>query len=199
MLCRARPRLTYNPGMNPASNLILVGPMGSGKSCIGRRLAERFGLRLLDADREIELRAGTSVTTIFECEGEAGFRARESATLAELLVQDDVLIATGGGAVLDPDNRRLLRERGFVVHLQVSVEQQLERLARDRSRPLLARGDREQVLRDLAAKRAPLYADVADLQFDTDLLTTVDATDRLAEVLDSQWQRPRLRPQGATA
>jgi shikimate kinase len=175
--------------MNPASNLILIGPMGAGKSCIGRRLAERYGLRLLDADREIEQRTGASVSTIFECEGEPGFRARERSTLAELLADDDVLLATGGGAVLDADNRRLLRARGFVVHLQVSVEQQLERLARDRTRPLLQREDREQVLRDLAQARAPLYAEVADLQFDTEHLTADVAANRLADVLDARWQR----------
>lgn len=175
--------------MNPARNLILVGPMGAGKSCIGRRLAERFGLRLIDADREIEQRTGASVTTIFECEGEAGFRARERTALAESLSQHDVLLATGGGAVLDADNRQLLRQRGFVVHLQVAPEQQLERLARDRTRPLLARSDRDAVLRELAVIREPLYAQIADLQFDTGRLTAAEAATRLAHVLESRWQR----------
>jgi len=175
--------------MNPAANLILVGPMGAGKSCIGRRLAERYGLRLADADREIELRTGASVSTIFECEGEAGFRAREHAALAELLAQDGVLLATGGGAVLDPDNRRLLRERGFVVHLHVAPEQQLERLARDKTRPLLARDDRDAVLRELALVREPLYAEIADLRFDTGSLCAAEATAQLAQQLETHWQR----------
>jgi len=176
--------------MNPAPNLILIGPMGAGKSCIGRRLAERYGLRLADADREIEQRTGASVTTIFECEGEAGFRARERATLAELLAGDGVLLATGGGAVLDPGNRQLLRERGFVVHLHVGVEQQLQRLGHDHTRPLLARDDRERVLQDMASNRASLYAEVADLSFDTDQLTTAEAAARLAGLLKHRWQRP---------
>lgn len=183
-------RVPYNRRMNPASNLILVGPMGAGKTCIGKRLAERFGLRLLDADREIEQRTGASVAAIFEHEGEAGFRARESAVLAELLANDGLLLATGGGAVLAEDNRRLLRERGYVVQLLVSVEQQLERLALDRSRPLLARGDREQVLQQLALTRAPLYAQVADLRFDTGAMSAADAALRLALELDLHWRRP---------
>lgn len=178
--------------MNPAPHLILVGPMGAGKSCIGRRLAAHFGLPFADADRAIEQRAGASVAAIFDCEGEAGFRVRERAELAELLGgEDGVLLATGGGAVIDAGNRRLLRERGFVVHLQVDVDQQLLRLARDRTRPLLARDDREQVLHDLATARAPLYAEVADLAFDTGRLSAAESATRLAAVLDRQWRRPR--------
>lgn len=175
--------------MNPAPNLVLVGPMGAGKTCVGRRVAERLGLRLVDADREIERLAGTPINTIFEVEGEAGFRARERAVLASLLEDDGIVLSTGGGAVLDPDNRRLMRERGFVVHLMVSVEQQLARLARDRSRPLLARGDREQVLRELSERRAPLYAEVADLVFDTDAHDSVAAADVLARELQARWCR----------
>lgn len=175
--------------MNPANNLILVGPMGAGKTCIGRRLAGRFGLRLADTDHEIEQRAGASVSTIFECEGEAGFRARERDTLAALLQDDRLLLATGGGAVLDAGNRRLLGTRGFVVHLQVTPAQQLERLARDRSRPLLARADRDEVLHELARVRGPLYDEIADLRFDTDHLTAAEAANALAQELERCWQR----------
>jgi shikimate kinase len=175
--------------MNPASNLILVGPMGAGKTCIGSQLATHFGLHMLDVDHEIERSCGTTVTTIFEREGESGFRVREREMLAELLAGDGVLIATGGGAVLDAGNRALLRDRGFVIYLQVSVEQQLDRLTHDNSRPLLARPDRERVLHDLAAVRSPLYAEVADLQFDTGHLSTEQATAHLSELLSSRWQR----------
>ena len=175
--------------MNPAANLILVGPMGAGKSCIGRRLAEHYGLRLVDADREIEQRTGATVGTIFECEGEAGFRARERAVLAELLADDGLLLATGGGAVLDPGNRQLLASRGFVVHLQVSPAQQLLRLARDKTRPLLQREDRHEVLDGMATLRGPLYAEVADLGFDTNGLGAGDAAGRLVELLAHRWQR----------
>lgn len=175
--------------MNPAPNLVLVGPMGAGKTSIGKRLAERFGLVFADADREIEAHTGTTVATIFECEGEAGFRARERTTLAELLAGHGQLVATGGGAVLDADNRRLLRTRGYVVHLHVDVAGQLQRLERDRTRPLLQRDDREDVLRQMAAVREPLYAEVADLRFDTNDLDPIDAATRLASLLVERWQR----------
>ncbi|MDB6163329.1 MAG: aroK [Xanthomonadaceae bacterium] len=175
--------------MNPANNLILVGPMGSGKTSIGRRLAELLDLAFVDADRDIELRTGAAVGTIFDCEGEDGFRARERAAIAELLATDGQVIATGGGAVLDAGNRERMRQRGFVVHLDVAVEVQLQRLARDRVRPLLQREDREQVLRELSVRRAPLYAEVADLRFDTDGMTTTEAAAGLLHVLQERWQR----------
>lgn len=185
--------------MTPAPNLVLVGPMGAGKTSVGRRLAELLGLAFADADREVEAHAGTSVATIFECEGEAGFRMREAAVLAELLAGEGRLVATGGGAVLDPANRRLLRERGFVVHLHLDVAGQLQRLARDRARPLLQRADREDVLRQLAVVREPLYAEVADLRFDTLGMAPAEAAAALAQLLASRWQRPQAAPGATTA
>src|SRR5690348_13538405 len=112
--------------MNPAPNLALVGPMGAGKSAVGRLLGERLGLRFADLDHEVETAAGAPIPTIFECEGEAGFRARERAMLRALLAGDGLALATGGGAVLDSENRRLLRERCFVVHLHLDVASQLQ-------------------------------------------------------------------------
>jgi len=171
-----------------APNLVLVGPMGAGKSSIGRRLAGRLGLRFVDADRAIEDATGATVPVIFECEGEAGFRARESALIAELCAGEGQLIATGGGAVLDERNRAVLRERGFVVYLRVGIEQQLRRLARDRTRPLLAGADRRERLQQLAAQRGPLYDAIADLTFDCDRLTVADAVARLATELAPRWR-----------
>lgn len=175
--------------MNPSPNLFLIGPMGAGKSSIGRRLAERFGLPCVDLDAEIEQRTGTSVTTIFEIEGEAGFRRRESDLLAELTARQGILLATGGGAVLVPENRTLLRQRGFVVWLQTSVEQQLQRLARDRQRPLLNAPDRRRRLEQLAAERDPVYAAVADFAAPSNNESCQHATTRIAGLLDSAWQR----------
>ncbi|MFC5569734.1 shikimate kinase [Lysobacter yangpyeongensis] len=175
--------------MNPASNLILVGPMGAGKTSVGRHLAGLLGLPLVDADHEIERDAGATVAQLFEREGEAGFRARERAMLAALLRRDGLVLATGGGCVLDAGNRALLRQRGFVVHLQAEVDQQLRRLAGDRSRPLLARPDRERVLRELADARTPLYAEVADLTYAPGDLDAQAAALQLAARLAQHWQR----------
>ncbi|WP_374604909.1 shikimate kinase [Arenimonas sp.] len=176
--------------MNPAPNLVLVGPMGAGKTSIGKKLAERLGLVFIDCDHALEARTGATVPVIFEVEGEPGFRAREAALIADVMAGQDQVVATGGGAVLDPANRRALCERGFVVWLQASVEQQLERLARDRSRPLLAVPDRREKLEALATQRGPLYAAMADLPFNADGLAVATAADRLFAELASQWRRP---------
>lgn len=173
--------------MKSAPNLVLIGAMGAGKSSIGKRLAERLGLRFVDADRDIELRTGASVGTIFDCEGEDGFRQRERIALAQLLSDNDQVIATGGGVVLDADNRHALREHSFVVWLQVDVATQLLRLARDRTRPLLQLQDREQVLQQLDATRAPLYAQTADLIFDTRGSGPAQAADKLLLRLSDGW------------
>ena len=178
--------------MNPAPNLILVGPMGAGKTSIGRRLAERFGLEFVDADQAIVDDVGSSIPAIFENVGEAGFRTHEKRVLAGLLERGGQLLSTGGGAVLDADNRRRIRERGFVVWLRVGVEAQLQRLQRDKSRPLLQRDDREQVLREMATLRDPLYREVADLIVDTDAHSPAEATAQLVVRLAAQWQNPEF-------
>ncbi|HXE67523.1 MAG TPA: shikimate kinase [Rhodanobacteraceae bacterium] len=175
--------------MNPSPNLFLIGPMGAGKSSIGRRLAERFGLPCIDLDAAIEQRTGASVATIFEIEGEAGFRRRESELLAELTARTGIVLATGGGAVLPVENRALLRRRGFVVWLQASVEQQMQRLSRDRQRPLLNAPDRRKRLEELACERDPVYAELADCSIGSNGESCEHAAVHIAALLEQHWQR----------
>ncbi|MDW3712571.1 MULTISPECIES: shikimate kinase AroK [Pseudomonas] len=149
-------------------NLILVGPMGAGKSTIGRLLAKELRLPFKDSDKEIEQRTGADIPWIFDVEGEQGFRDREQSMLQELCLADGVVVATGGGAVLRPANREALRAGGRVVYLHTSVEQQIDRTSRDRNRPLLRTADPGRVLRDLMAIRDPLYREIADIIIETD-------------------------------
>lgn len=142
--------------------------MGAGKSAVGRQLGRLLHLNFVDSDDEIEARTGVDIPFIFEKEGEAGFRKREVKVIDELSQQEGIVLATGGGVVVDPGSRSKLGARGFVVYLSTSVEQQLERTQRGRERPMLASGDREQVLRDLMLVRDPLYREIADLVVDTD-------------------------------
>lgn len=154
--------------MQALPNLILIGPMGAGKSTIGRLLAAELSREFYDSDHEIQARCGADIPWIFDVEGEAGFRDRETQMIRELARHKGVVIATGGGAVLREENRRLLRESGTVIYLLTTVEQQLRRTAKDRNRPLLQRGDREQLLRDMFALRDPLYRATADVVVRTD-------------------------------
>lgn len=144
-------------------NLILVGPMGAGKSTIGRRLSETLHLKFRDSDHLIEARTGACIPWIFEKEGESGFRCREKAIIRELCGCQNMVIATGGGAVLDPENRRLLVASGMVVYLTVELDEQLERVRRDNNRPLLQAPDPRARLEALNRERDPLYREVAHL------------------------------------
>ncbi|MGH8324832.1 MAG: shikimate kinase [Steroidobacteraceae bacterium] len=176
--------------MNPAPNLFLIGPMGAGKTTIGRQLAELFRMPFHDLDHEIEHHTGAAITLIFELEGEAGFRRREHALLAELAAHDGHVMATGGGAVLDAENRRILRERGFVIWLDAPVDAQLARLSRDRQRPLLAAADRRARLTQLAAVRDPLYAEIADIRLRSQGSgSSAHVAHDLRDVLTVRWQR----------
>jgi shikimate kinase len=151
-----------------AENIFLVGPMGSGKSAVGRQLASRLGFAFLDSDAEIEARTGVEVSYIFEREGEAGFREREAEVLDELTRCRHTVIATGGGAVLVAATRACLQTRGCVVYLRTSVDQQLARTRRSTRRPLLMNPDPRGTLLRLAELRSPLYQEVADITVDTD-------------------------------
>lgn len=153
----------------PAHNRIfLVGPMGAGKSTIGKYLSQHLKLRFCDTDTEIELRTGADIPWIFDVEGEEGFRDREQQVVAEMTLWDGVVLATGGGVVLRPENRRALGSHGFVVYLYATVEEQVRRTRRDRKRPLLQRGNPEEVLRSLMTIRDPLYREISDHIIETD-------------------------------
>lgn len=154
--------------MSPINRIFLVGPMGAGKTTIGRLLADELGLEFKDADREIEARSGVDIPWIFDREGEAGFRQREAAVLEELGQQNGVLISTGGGAILLSGNRALMRAAGTVVYLHTSVEEQVRRTGRDRKRPLLQTDDPARVLAELMTVREPLYREAADITIATD-------------------------------
>ncbi|MFT5766521.1 MAG: shikimate kinase [Halioglobus sp.] len=148
--------------------VFLVGPMGAGKTTIGKYLAQQLNLQFADTDTEIEARTGADIPWIFDVEGEEGFRAREQQAVEEMTLWDSVLLATGGGVIMRPENRRVLAARGFVVYLHATVEEQVRRTHRDRRRPLLQKGDPEQILSDLMAIRDPLYREIADHVIDTD-------------------------------
>ena len=152
----------------PRASIFLVGPMGSGKSAVGKVLARRLGLRFIDSDAEIEHRTGVDIPFIFEKEGEAGFRLREREIIDDLTRQPGIVLATGGGAVLAPDNRRHLAARGLVIYLEASVAQQLERTQHARHRPLLRTADPGTRLAELMQAREPLYREVARLTVNTD-------------------------------
>ena len=142
--------------------------MGAGKSAVGRQLAKLLHLGFVDSDEEIEKRTGVDIAFIFEKEGESGFREREAKVIDELTQLDGVVLATGGGAILDADSRSRLGARGFVVYLHTTVRQQLERTRRGRERPLLENRPKKQVLEELMAVRDPLYREIADLVIETD-------------------------------
>ncbi|MGH8177007.1 MAG: shikimate kinase AroK [Steroidobacter sp.] len=154
--------------MPQTRNVFLIGPMGSGKTAVGKRLARSLHLAFYDSDVEIEQRTGVDIPYIFEKEGEAGFRERERETIDSLTQLDDVVIATGGGAVLLPENRERLANRGCVVYLRTGVSQQLHRTRHGRQRPLLYTADPEARLRELMEQRAPLYESIARITVDTD-------------------------------
>jgi shikimate kinase len=150
------------------TSVFLIGPMGSGKTAVGRHLARALRLPFHDSDAEIERRTGVDVSFIFEKEGEAGFRQREREAIEALTALEGIVLATGGGAVLLVENRQRLAARGCVVYLQTSVAQQADRVRHGRNRPLLASGDADTRLGELMHVRAPLYEEIADIVVATD-------------------------------
>ena len=149
-------------------NIFLVGPMGAGKSTIGRHLADELHLDFYDSDQEIERRTGADIAWIFDLEGEDGFRKREEGVINDLTDKQGIVLATGGGSIVTKAVRNRLSARVIVVYLQTTIDKQVARTQRDKRRPLLQNSDPEQVLRDLAESRNPMYEEVADYVVDTD-------------------------------
>lgn len=177
--------------MKQSSNIFLIGPMGAGKTTVGKQLAKCLGIQFYDSDREIETRTGVDIPVVFEYEGEEGFRRRECSVLAELTQLDSIVLATGGGAILAPENRRCLRANGFVVYLRCMVDRQLERTLKDVHRPLLNTENPREKLEYLMQIRTPLYESCADYTVDTGRLSSRMAVKHILNIFQSS--RPAVK------
>jgi shikimate kinase len=176
-------------------NIFLVGMMGAGKTSVGRVLAKRLNKIFYDSDHVVEERTGVKIPVIFEIEGEPGFRNRESAVLDELTALEDIVLATGGGAVLAQENRDRLRSRGTVVYLRASVKDLLNRTRHDKNRPLLQTADPRVRLNELYEMRDPLYREVAHVTIDTGSQSLTTLINRLYQVLEFRCSQPTLQDQ----
>ena len=179
-----------------AGNIFLIGMMGAGKTSVGRLLAKRFQKAFFDSDHVIEDRTGVKVPVIFEIEGEAGFRARETAAIDELTTLQEIVLATGGGAILSSQNRNNLKSRGTVVYLRASVRDLINRTRHDRNRPLLQTADPRARLTELYDLRDPLYQDTAHITIDTGSQSLTSLVNRLQHLL-IEWDESRQKPAAA--
>ncbi|MGD2117692.1 MAG: shikimate kinase AroK [Chromatiales bacterium] len=170
--------------MKRPTKVFLIGPMGAGKSTIGKQLASTLGLNFIDSDNVIRERTGVDIATIFEYEGEAGFRKRESKVIEELTQEDNIVLATGGGAVTIPETANFLASRGFVVYLHCSPDQQYERTIHDKARPLIQTDDPRATLEQLMEVREPLYREVADLVVTTEKRSAASVTKEIVQYFD---------------
>jgi shikimate kinase len=178
--------------MSRPDNIYLIGPMGAGKSTIGRHLAELLNKDFRDSDSEIEKRTGAGIPLIFEIEGEAGFRARESSILDDLTRLSNMVLATGGGAVLAAENRKIMRERGVVVYLHAPLETLLQRTRRDRHRPLLQTADRRRTLEEILKARESIYRQAADMVIETSHRSPVSVAREIARKLEALLKNENL-------
>lgn len=167
-------------------SIFLVGPMGAGKSTVGRYLADKLNYHFVDTDQVIEQKTGATIPMIFDIEGEDGFRRREACAVEELTLEPNTVLATGGGVVMNPDNRKLLRSRGFVVYLKSSVGALVQRTRHDRNRPLLQTDNPEEVLKNLLNIREPLYLEIADLVIETEQVPVHRVVRKIMDKLEEQ-------------
>ena len=180
------------------NNIFLVGLMGSGKTTIGRSLAKKLNLRFVDADQEIEARTGASIPLIFEIEGEASFRQREADVIRDLTAQQGIVLATGGGAVLNEASRQFLRERGTVIYLRASVASILQRTSHDKNRPLLQTADPRAKIEALSLERAPLYQEVAHIIIEIGRPNVHSVVHNILSQLQSNTQSPPVDSESST-
>ena len=166
-------------------NIFLIGPMGAGKSTIGRQLAQMLGMEFMDSGSVIEERAGADIDWIFDVEGEAGFRKREERIINELTQGQGVVLSTGGGSILSKDNRNVLSARGIVIYLETTIDKQFERTQRDKKRPLLQNDDPRKTLEELAKIRNPLYEEIADITLQTDDQAAKLVATNIIEMIDN--------------
>ena len=166
-------------------NIFLIGPPGAGKTTVGKHIAKYLHLDFFDSDSEIEHQCGVDIPWIFNVEGEAGFRVREESMLEELTGKQGIVLATGGGAILSDQNRNYLGGRGTVVYLNVSIDQELNRLKNDKTHPILQAPDRRSALELLKEKRDPLYVEIADFTIDTDGKSIKQITKQICELIDN--------------
>ncbi|WP_041069901.1 shikimate kinase AroK [Candidatus Ishikawella capsulata] len=168
-------------------NIFLVGPMGAGKSTIGRQLAQQLNVEFYDSDQEIERRTGADIGWVFDVEGEVGFRKREEKIISELTERQGIILATGGGCITSPQTRKCLSARGIVVYLETTIEKQISRTQRDKKRPLLqVDSPVNEVLEKLAKKRNPLYQEIADLIIRTDDQNAKAVANQIIQILDKK-------------
>lgn len=167
-------------------NVYLVGPMGAGKTTVGRHLAELLGREFLDSDHEIERKTGATIPWIFEKEGEQGFRGRETTVIDELTARQNLVLATGGGVVTQAPNREFLKQRGIVIYLYTPVEIQLQRTYRDKNRPLLQVENPEKKLKDLLEARDPFYREVAHYIIETNQGAARDLAQKILNLIVSE-------------
>ena len=175
--------------MSKKDNIFLTGPMGVGKTTIGKRVANRLGKNFIDSDCEIEKRTGATINLIFDVEGEQGFRDRESKVIDELTSNDGIVLATGGGAVLSRSNREMLSQRGIVIYLAASPELLMKRTAYDNSRPLLNTDDRLGIIKTLLQQRAPLYSEIADHIINVDNMSAKHIINEISIYVEQQCER----------
>ena len=171
--------------MKSVQRIFLIGPMGAGKTTIGRQLANVLNLEFADSDHEVESRTGVNIPTIFDLEGEEGFRKREQMMIDELTQRDNLVLATGGGAVIKQENREYLQQRGTVIYLHCNIDQLLERTKKDKNRPLLQTEDPRKIFEQLIAVREPLYRETADLVINTNKQSIIHTANVIMKELEN--------------